>query len=195
MRLVINLLLIAAIAFLAYLLINSIREPIKFKAEKDRRENAVVDKLLVVRKMQEFYRDVTGGSFAPSFDTLKHVLETGRFMNIKVVGDPDDPNFQGTISYDTSYMSAIDTIRKLGINLDSLRFVPFSDGGEFDVKADTLTYQSTLVNVVEVSAPRSLFMGPFADIRFARYDNSYDPNTIIKFGDLTKPNLSGNWER
>jgi hypothetical protein len=195
MRLLINLILIALVGFLAYLLINSIREPIKFKAEKDRRENAVVDKLLVVRKMQEFYRDITGGSFAPSFDTLKQVLETGRFMNVKVLGDPDDPDFQGEILYDTNYLPAIDTIRKLGINLDSLRFVPFSGGEEFLIKADTLTYQSTLVNVVEVGAPRSLFMGPFADPRFARYDNAYDPNTIIKFGDMSKPNLAGNWER
>ena len=195
MRLAINLLLLALVAFMAYLLVQSIREPISFKAEKDKRENAVIDKLLVVRKMQEFYRDVTGGSFAPSFDTLKQVLETGNFMNIKVVGDPDDPNFTGEITYDTTYQPAIDTIRAMGIDLDSLRYVPYGEGAEFEIVADTLTYQQTAVNVVQVSIPRSKFMGPFADPRFARYDNSYDPNSIIKFGDLNRPNLSGNWER
>ena len=98
MRLVLNLILVALIAVVGYLLVNSIQEPIKFKAEKDRRQNAVVDKLITIRKTQEFYRDITDGTFANSFDSLKHVLMTGRFRNIRVVGDPDDPDFQGEIT-------------------------------------------------------------------------------------------------
>ncbi|MBX2817172.1 MAG: hypothetical protein KTR24_14285 [Saprospiraceae bacterium] len=195
MRLLINLLLIALIIGLGYLLVHSIEEPIKFKAEKDRRENAVVEKLLDIRKMQEFYRDISGGAFAPSFDTLKQVLETGEFMEIKALGDPDDPRNTEAVTYDTTFTPAIDTIVAMGINLDSLRYVPFSDGAVFSVVADTLTYQSTKVNVVQVNTPRSSFMGPYADPRFAQYDNSYNPNSLIGFGDLTKPNLSGNWER
>lgn len=195
MRLVVNLALVALIVLLGYMLVHSIEEPIKFKAEKDRRENAVVDKLLEIRKMQEFYRDITVGSFAPTFDTLKEVLTTGKFMEIKAFGDPDDPNNTEAVSYDTTYTAAIDTIIAMGINLDSLSYVPFSNGAQFKMVADTLTYQSTLVNVVQVNTPRSVFMGPFSDPRFAQYDNSYNPNSLIGFGDLTKPNLSGNWER
>jgi len=195
MRLVINLVLVLIIALLGYMLVHSIEEPIKFKAEKDRRENVVVDKLLTIRKMQEFYRDITGGSFAPTFDTLKHVLETQNFREIKATGDPDDPNNTEAVVYDTTYTAAIDTIMAMGISLDSLRFVPFGNGAEFKVVADTLTYQSTLVNVVQVNTPRTVFMGDYADPRFAQYDNSYNPNSLIGFGDLTKPNLSGNWER
>lgn len=195
MRLVLNLILVALIAVIGYLLVNSIQEPIKFKAEKDRRQNAVVDKLITIRKTQEFHRDITNGTFANSFDSLKHVLETGNFRNIKVVGDPDDPDFKGEITYDTSYFRAIDTVQALGINLDSLAYIPYGNGAKFDIQADTLTYQSTLVNVVEVSTPIKTFMGPYADPRFSKYDNSYKPNNIIKFGDMNKPNLSGNWER
>ncbi len=195
MRLIINLVLIAVIALLGYMLVHSIEEPIKFKNEKDRRENVVVDKLLKIRKMQEFYRDITGGSFAPSFDTLKHVLETQSFMEIKASGDPDDPNNTMGVIYDTTFIPAIDTVLAMNINLDSLRFVPFGNGAEFQVVADTLTYQSTLVNVVQVNTPRNVFMGEYADPRFAQYDNSYRPNSLIGFGDLNKPNLSGNWER
>ncbi len=195
MRLLINLFLVALAVLMGFLLVNSIREPIDFKNEKDKRENAVVDKLLTIRKLQEYYRDITAGSFAPNFDTLQYVLENGQFMNIKVIGDPDDPDFTGEISYDTTYIPAIDTVNRMGINLDSVRYVPYSDGMEFDVQADTLTYQSTLVNVVQVSTLRKNFMGPYADPRFAKYDNSYNPNSLIKFGDMTKPNLSGNWER
>jgi len=195
MRLIVNLFLLALVAFMAFLLIQSIREPIKFKAERDARENAVIDKLILIRTMQEFYRDVTFGAFAPSWDTLKHVLETGSFRSVKVVGDPDDPRFTGEILYDTTYTPVIDTIRALGINLDSLKYVPFGEGSTFKLTADTLIYQKTLVNVVEVSVPIKEFMGPFADPGFAKYDNSYDPNNLLKFGDMTKPNIAGNWER
>jgi len=195
MRIIINLLLIGLAVLMGFLLVNSIREPIKFKAEKDKRQNAVVDKLLTIRKMQEYYRDITGGTFAPNFDTLQYVLENGRFMNIKVIGDPDDPNFTGNITYDTTYIPARDTVNRMGVNLDSLRYVPYSGGISFDVAADTLTYQSTLVNVVQVSTPIKNFMGEYADPRFAKYDDRYNPNNLIKFGDMMKPNLSGNWER
>lgn len=195
MRLIINLVMIAMIGGLAYLLVNSIQEPIKFKAEKDRRQNAVVDKLIIIRQVQEFYRDIKEGEFAPSFEALVDVLTNGRFRNIRVVGDPDDPNFTGEITYDTSYVQAIDTIKALGINLDSLKYIPFGEGATFEITADTLTYQSTLVNVVQVSTPIKTFMGVFADPRYGKYDNSYKPNNLIKFGDMSKPNLSGNWER
>ncbi len=195
MRLIINLVLVALAALMAFLLVNSIREPIKFKAEKDKRENAVVDKLIEIRKLQEYYRDITNGSFAGDWDTLKQVLMDGQFMNIKVIGDPDDPDFTGEITYDTTYIPAIDTVERMGVNLDSIQYVPYGAGATFEIKADTLTYQSTLVNVVEVGTVRKNFMGPYADPRFAKYDNSYNPNSVIKFGDMNKPNLAGNWER
>lgn len=195
MRLVLNLVLLVLVAVMGFLLVNSITEPIQFKAEKDRRQNAVVDKLLTIRKVQEMYRSITNGSFAPTFDTLSQVLREGRFRSIRVTGDPDDPNFTGVITYDTTYTPSKDTIMALGISLDSLKYVPYGNGTIFDVVADTMTYQSTLVNVVQVSTPIKTFMGKYADARFAKYDNSYNPNGIIKFGDLTKPNISGNWER
>ena len=193
MRLVINLILAAIVVGLIWVLISSIREPIAFKAEKERRERAVIDRLMDIRTAQEFYRDITG-LFAPSFDTLSDVLRTGKFQIVSVIGDPDDPKFTGVITYDTVYQPAIDTIRTLGINLDSLRYVPYSSGVVFDIAADTMAYQSTLVNVVEVGTMRSNFMGKFSDARFRRYDQSYNPRSIIKFGNLNAPNLSGNWE-
>ena len=194
MRLLINLILAVLVVGLVWVLIMSIREPIAFQAEKQKRERAVVDKLMQVRTAQEAFRDIKGG-FAPDFDTLAYVLKTDSFAIIKVIGDPDDPNFTGEIEYDTSYSPAIDSILSLGISLDSLKYVPYGSGATFDIAADTLTYQSTMVSVVEVGVRRETFMGSFADPRFARYDQKYDPKSIIKFGNLNAPNLSGNWER
>ncbi len=196
MRLVLNVILLVIAAALAYMLYMSIEEPIAFDAEKERRKEIVVEKLQLIRDAQEMYRDITG-NFAPNFDTLVDVLTNGRFTRIAVIGDPDDPNFTGVITYDTSYTKAIDSIRALGIDLKTLKFVPlFKDTKQeiFQIAADTIDYQSTMVAVVEVGTPYKSFMGKYSSARFAKYDQNYSPNKIIKFGDLNKPNLSGNWE-
>ncbi|MFK7935912.1 MAG: hypothetical protein AB8G22_20530 [Saprospiraceae bacterium] len=191
MRLVINLVLFALILGLIYVLIGSIREPIAFQAERAKREQAVIDKLMEIRTAQEAYRGITG-LFAPTFDTLKQVLNEGKFLIINVQGDPDDPD--AVITYDTTYVNASDSLASLGLNLDSLRYVPFGNGAAFNIKADTIDYQQTLVSVTEVGTPIKSYMGPFADERFVRYDAKYNPNGVRKFGDMNKPNLSGNWE-
>lgn len=195
MRLGINLFLMAIVALLVWVLIDSIREPIKFQAEKDKRKTAVVDRLVQIRNAQELYRDVTG-QFAPRFDTLVQVLQEGKIQRISVFGDPDATDGSAdAIRYDTTYEAAMVSVEKLGINLDSLSYVPFSNNATFEIWADTLTYQSTLVNVVEVGTTWKDFMGPFADARYRKYDDNYDPAARLKFGDRLAPNTSGNWER
>lgn len=196
MRLVINILLIALAIFLVYALAKSIEEPIAFNKERTYRQNAVVDKLKDIRTAQDLFRSIKGG-FAPNFDTLKQVLTTDSFKIVKIIGDPDDPNFnKDDIIRETSYFSARDSIKSLGLNLDSLRYVPFGNGKTFDLVADTITYQATNgVDVVEVSVPFKVFMGMYADKKYARYDQSYDPNKRVKFGDLDKPTLSGSWDK
>jgi hypothetical protein len=193
MRIVINILLVLIILALGYFLVESINDPIRFKAERDKRENAVIDKLKEIREAQEMYRDITG-KFAGDFDTLARVLKTGEFMIISVIGDPDDPNYQGEIIYDTTYEPAIKTVREMGMSLDSLRYVPYGDGATFNIYADTITYQQTLTPVVQVGVVRAKFMGPYASAKYSKYDQRYDPQSTIKFGSMTSPNTSGNWE-
>lgn len=194
MRLVINLILVALTIFLVYVLYKNIEEPIAFKSELAKRETAVIDKLREIRTAQEAYRGVTG-QFAGDFDSLSYHLKNGKFRIIQVFGDPDDPTNTQAIVYDTIYKPAIDSMNALGIQLDSLRYVPYGRGATFNIAADTLTYQKTLVEVVEVGVGRNVFMGRFADPKYQKYDNSYDPTSVIKFGDMNTPNLSGNWER
>lgn len=191
MKLIINIVLILLIVFTGYLLVSSIQEPIEFDAVKIQREDRVVQRLMDIRTSQELYRDITG-EFAGSFDTLLYVLEHDSIPNLKIIGDPDDVD--GTFEIDTLYFSALDSIQALGINLDSLPYIPYSGQKEFYIKADTLEYQKTVVQVVEVGATKKDFMGKYGDARYAKYDKSYDPNDMLKFGDLNKPTLTGNWE-
>ncbi|MEM9835577.1 MAG: hypothetical protein AAF828_03695 [Bacteroidota bacterium] len=194
MRKLFNALFLILAFVMAYLLYKSIEEPIAFADYRQKRKAVVVEQLETIRKAQEMYRDITG-EFAHTFDTLNQVLKTEDFALIKVIGDPDDPNFTGEITYDTTFRSALDSVRTLGIDLEKLRYVPFTDNKvEFEIDAQVVQYQSTEVPVVQVGTPWKNFMGEYADPRFAQYDRKYNPSAAIKFGDLSKPNLSGNWE-
>lgn len=177
------------IAALGYILMDSIREPIEFKNQRLLREGAVTAKLEKIRTAQESFRDITG-KFAHNFDTLEQVLKTEDFKIVSIIGDIDADE---EITYDTTLVSAKDSIMKLGIDLDSLSYIPFTNKKQFDIKADTVTYQAILVYVTEVGTNRSNYMGKFSDPKYKRYDDRYEPNKFIKFGDMSKPNLAGNW--
>lgn len=191
-RTIFNALMFLLILGLGFILYKQIQEPIAFQQTKNEREKAVIDKLVKIRKAQEAYRGVTG-KFAGSFEDLANTLNTGKFMRIQVYGDVDDVNATD-IRYDTTYMPAIDSIRSLGIELEGLDVVPYGDGAKFEIKADTVTYQSALVDVVQVGTTYETFMGQFKEARFKKYDEKYDPKKKIKFGDLGKPILTGTWE-
>ncbi len=194
MKNVFKILIYLLAALLAYMLYASIKEPIKFQAAKQTRKAVVVKQLEDIRSAQEIYRSITG-KFAGDFDSLSAVLKTGEIPFLVITEDPEFPGDTEKFLTDTIYESAIDSINALAINLDSLKYVPFSNGKTFDIAADTLTYQSTLVNVVEVGTYWKDFMGKYADPKYAKYDQSYEPAKRIKFGDLSKPNISGSWDR
>ncbi len=192
-RTIFNILMFLLIIFLGYVLYSQIEEPIAFQKQKTQREQAVIAQLIQIRKAQEAYRGVTG-KFAPSFEALVDTLKTGRFQIIQVYGDPDDPTNTEAIRYDTTYLPAIDSVKRIGIKLDNIGVVPYGGGAKFDIFADTASYQASVVDVVEVGVPYATFMGDFADKKFKKYDERYDPKKKIKFGDRNKPILTGSWE-
>ncbi|TVR81770.1 MAG: hypothetical protein EA409_06405 [Saprospirales bacterium] len=192
MKIAINVVLVLIIVGLVYLLIDSIQEPIEFQAEKERRSRVVIDQLRDIREAQRMFRDIRG-VFSNDFDTLIHVLKTDSFNRIALIGDPDDPTGDGFIR-DTTRISAIDSIRAIGLDLDNLPFVPFTEGVRFYINADTITYQQTLTAVVEVGVKWKEFMGPYADPSYRKYDYRYNPEGVLRFGSMNNPNLSGNWE-
>lgn len=193
MRTIFSLAFLVLAFVLAFFLYKSIEEPIAFNAERSARTEAVASKLEMIRSAQELYRDITG-EYAPRFDTLKQVLTEGKLLSIKVIGDADAVD-GGEVTYDTTFIAAADTVGGLGIVLEDMEIVPYTDGKvKFDIDAKQIEYQSTTVPVVQVGVRQSAFMGQFADKRYQRYDQNYDPSTPIKFGDLTKPTLSGSWQ-
>jgi len=194
MKYIINIILLVAIVVAGYLLYSGINEPIAFNAQKEARKDAVADRLTQIRESQEVYRSITG-AFAHNFDTLIQVLKVDSIPFVQVFEDPEDPTNESKYVYKTLYTNALDSITSMGINLDSLKYVPYaSRGTTFDFYGDTMTYQKTIVSVTEVGTRWKNFMGKYSDPKYRKYDQSYDPERMIKFGDRNSPNLGGNWE-
>ena len=193
MRTLFSLLFLVLAFVLAFFLYKSIEEPIAFQNVRTERDDAVSSKLEMIRRAQEVYRDITG-EFAGNFDTLKQVLTEEDLLEIKVIGDPDDPDFQGEIRYDTTRVPARTVLADRNIVLDGLEDVPYGDGAKFDIEAKVIPYQSTDVAVVQVGVRKKVYMGEYGDDKFKQYDQSYDPNAPMKFGDLNKPTLTGSWQ-
>ena len=193
MKFIINLILVLLIFAFAYFLYQSIAEPIRFTDEKAKREKLVIDRLKDLRSSQEMFREITD-SFSNSFDTLIYVLKNDSIPVIKIIGNPDEIGTEETVEYDTIYFSALDSLNKMKINLDSLPFIPYGGGKKFYMKSGEIDYQKTKVNVVEAGARYRDFMGKYADKAYKKYETGYDPDNMVKFGDLNSPNLTGNWE-
>lgn len=195
MRKVINIVLILLTIVLAYWLYSSVREPIAFHAELDKRKDEVIKSLKKIQIAQDVYRMVTG-KYANNFDSLASVLNSGKIEIVKLEADPSDPTNQDKFIKSLSYREAKDSLFNLlggPINLDSLRYVPFTAGKTYDIDADTITHQNTLVNVVQVGTRYKEFMGEYASPTYKKYDKYYDPEKLIKFGDMNSPNTNGNW--
>lgn len=191
MKTIINIVLLLITIGLIALLGMSINEPIKFNEARDMRDGAVIAKLKKIRDAQQAYRGIKG-LYASNFEELVSTLKTDSFSIKRAFGNPDEEG--GTFRIETSYVSAADSMVALGINLDSLSYIPYGNGAAFDVKADTITYQQTKVPVVEVRAQIKSYMGEYGDYKYTKYDDRYDPDGYRKFGDLGKPSTSGNWE-
>ncbi len=173
---VIKAALFVVIVVLTYFLVETIAEPIRFEKEKDRRYAHVIERLKNIRTAQLAYRDVKG-EFADDWDKLLDVVKNENLRFIKVIGNPDDSlDILKGIEYDTIYVPIIDTFF-VGINVDSLPFIPFAEPEKFTLTAGKIKKGNIDVNVFEVVDSK-----PF------------DPRKVLKVGSMSDANVSGNWE-
>ncbi|MEY3422603.1 MAG: hypothetical protein RIR48_2925 [Bacteroidota bacterium] len=192
---IINIVLVLITLVLGFWLYSSIKDPIEFNQELERRKFEVIAKLKKIQTAQDIYRAVTG-KYAKSFDDLVTQIQNGNIEVVKLENDPTDPTNQDKFVKTVSLVPAKDSIRSLlgDMDLNTLRYVPFTEGKiQFNINADTLTHQNNLVNVVEVGTKYKDFMGEYGDPKYKKYDKFYDPEKMLKFGDMNSPNTNGNW--
>ena len=138
-RTIIQIVLLAIIIVLAYLVYQSVNKPLVFNAEKDQREAVVIQDLKDIRSGQQIYKKMYD-KYAANFDTLIAFLREGEIPIVKKVPDPDDTTFTRTINDTIGYIKVADSLygRRAHFNLDSLPYVPHSgvmyklEAGEID---------------------------------------------------------------
>ena len=212
MKIVIQVVLAVAIVVLAYLLWDSINNPIRFNREKDRIEDATIQRLKDIRTAQLAYRSEYG-QFTGDFDTLINFLKTDSFSVVKAIGSVPDSMIEelgrkkaelqaleeGLISRDTIRLSVKDSLFRAGYPIDSLRFAPYTQGYEFELGAGILeTGSKVSVRVFEAKVPYDILLSGLDRQLIINYKETREKITGypgLKVGSLEEAtNNAGNWE-
>ena len=228
MKTVINIVLAACAAALVYLCFGSIMGPINFDHTRDAREKEVIARLIDIRKAQVEYRNAHQGVYTASFDTLIDFVKTGKISFVKKEGALTDAQLeagmtekkamklidkakktgnwkevekQGLMDFkrDTMWVAVLDTIFPKGFNADSLRYVPFGNGAEFEMysRQDTTKVGAPL-NLFQAQTPYDVYMSDMDKqqlINLKDLQNKLGKYCGLKVGDIEQPNNNaGNWE-
>ena len=199
------------IIILGYLIVESIMEPIRFNQEVERREQATINRLVDIREAQKAYKDIYR-RYTSSFDTLIAFLDTGTFSVVRAIGTVPEEWLEelgrdrareralneGIIVREVTKVPVQDSLFRPGYPIDSLRYVPFTEGVEFTMRSSQILTSSNLnVQVVEVSV---LYDDLLAGMDKQLVVNYKDERMKIvgfegvKFGSLEEGTLTGNWE-
>ena len=228
MKTVLNIVLAAIAVFLLYICYESVMGPVRFEEEKNVRDKAVQARLLDIRKAQAEYSNTHDRQYTDNFDSLIYFvknqklplvfkkgvlsdaqLESGlteaKAMAIinkaKKTGKYDEVRKNGleNFSRDTTWVAVIDTIFPKGFNADSLRYVPFGKGVQFQM--DTLTQvarSGAPICLLEVKTPYEVYLGDLDKqeiINLKDQQQQLNKYCGLKIGDLeTANNNAGNWE-
>jgi hypothetical protein len=212
MKTAIQIVLAAAIIVLGYLLIESIMNPIRFVRERERREKITIQKLKDIRTAEIAFKS-ENDRFTGDFDSLITFLKSGSFSVVKAIGSAPDSLIEakgkkeaerialknGLIQRDTIQISVIDSLFYVGYPIDSLRFVPFTDGYEFELGAgELLTGSKVRVRVFEAKVPYDILLAGLDPQLIINYKEEREKITGypgLKVGSLEEAtNNAGNWE-
>ena len=199
MKTVIHVILIAAICVVAYLVVDSVSQPIRFNQEQRRRYDATIQRLKDIRTAQLAYRS-EHRVFTGSFDTLIDFLKTGSFRVVRIIGDLDDSATvaAGRIVRDTIVVPVLDSLFRQGYPVDSLRFVPFAQGVEFELGTANILAGNVNVNVFEAKVENNILLRGLDPQLLVNFNADRILKTGyagLKVGSLTETtNNAGNWE-
>ena len=228
MKTVLNIVLAACAAALVYVCYGSIMGPINFDNTKKARETEVIARLIDIRKAQVEYRNTHEGKYTASFDTLIDFVKTAKLPFVKKEGALSDEQLekgmtekkamalinkakktgnwkevekQGLMDFkrDTMWVAVLDTIFPKGFNADSLRYVPFGNGAEFEMysRQDTTKVGAPL-NLFQAQTPYDVYMSDMDKqqlINLKDLQNKLGKYCGLKVGDIEQPNNNaGNWE-
>ena len=188
MKTVINIVLAACVIGLIYVCYGSIVGPINFDNTKKAREKQVIARLIDIRKAQLEYRNLHAGAYTASFDTLIDFVKTAKLPFVKKEGVLSDAQLEagmtekkamaiinkakktgnwkevekeGLMNFkrDTMWVAVTDTIYGAGFNADSMRYVPFGNGAQFEmaIRNDT-TKSGAPLHLFQAQTPYETYL-------------------------------------
>ena len=228
MKTVFNVILTVCVLVLIYICYASIMGPINFEAEKDVRDKAVQARLLDIRKAQVEFRNLNGQKYTDNFDSLIAFVKTQKLPFIykegeltdeqlengltekkamaiinkaKKTGNYNEVKKQGLENFkrDTMWVAVLDTIFPKGFNADSMRYIPYGNGAQFEMDTVTqITKSGAPVSLLEVRAPYDVYLNGLDRqeiINLKDMQGKLNKYLGLKIGDLVTPNNNaGNWE-
>lgn len=199
MKTVYQIVLAIVIVVIAYFVYESIMKPIRFVEEKNKRYDVTIQRLIDVRTAQVAYRS-RYNKYTGSFDTLITFLKEGQFKVVKQIGSEDDSLavVQGKVYRDTILVAVRDSLFK-NYAVDSLRFVPFSGGAQFEMAAGELeTGSKVKVKVFECKAHNDIILKGLDRQEIINMNDlakKLEKYAGLKVGSMTEAtNNAGNWE-
>lgn len=181
---IIQVVMALVIVGLAYLVYDSIMQPIRFNKQKELRESAIIKRLKDIRNAEIAYKAVHD-KYVGSFDTLINFIDSGKFALVLKIGNPDDSTAE--IIRDTTFIGVKDSIFHEDFAIDSIKYIPYSQGKKFNLYAKQIVKQRVKVSVFCASAIKKDYMEGLDKNFFEEEDSIY-------VGSLEEPTSDGNWE-
>jgi len=195
---ILKIVLAAAIVVLAYLIFDSIMQPIEFLKEKKHREVEIIQNLKDIRDLQTYYKNAKG-SYTANFDSLAAFASYGEIPVVRIIPDPNDTTFTLTISDTLGYIKVFDSLfgKRRQFDIRQLAVVPFSGGAKFDMDAGEIERGGVKVSVFEAKVAYETYLKGLDEQRIRNLvaaDKALDRFPGLKVGSLTEPTVNGNWE-
>lgn len=209
LKIVFQILLPVAIFVLAYFIYKGIETPIEFEKQKAVRYEQVKLKLMDIRNAQVAYKQVHN-KYAGNFDSLIHFVKTDSLSIVRAIGSLSDSLIEagwteergikeGVIIRETSKVAVLDSLFKKNYPIDSLRYIPYSGGVEFEMaEGEIETGSKVKVRVFEAKAPFKVWLKGLNRQLIVNLVDERKVNDLyegLKVGSINEANNNaGNWE-
>ncbi len=194
---VIQIILTAGIIFLAYLVYDSIMQPVRFDKESAARSKKVVGKLKDIRTAELMYKSIHD-SYTNSFDSLIKFINQGQIPVVNIIHDPADTTFTKTINDTIAFVNVADSLfRDRDYLVKDIRYIPYTENKEFELKTDTIEKGGVKVHVIEVKTLYEDYLSGLDEqliINKRKKMVDIEKYPGLKFGSLKEPSVDGNWE-
>ncbi len=183
------------IVVLVYFIYDSIMEPVRFRQEVANREARIIDRLRDIRQVQIAHRS-RYQRFSGDLDSLVYFVKNDSLPVVRAIGSVPDTLTEseavrlGIVERDTVWRKAVDSLlRRAPYPVDSLPYVPFSDGKRFSLKASKIERGLVELPVFEASTIPEHYLFDLDEWRVY-----YTRTEGLRVGSLTEPSTDGNWE-